>query len=99
MAEQVCAGGAQEVVLPQVRVEVEGVDEGEASIRALGKGHADLSVEVDDRRRGHLAEVGVEGGGTGEVRRRSCLGGGVLGGDLGLEQLGAGRGGEVRRGS
>ena len=47
-AEQVCAGGVQDVVLPQVRVEGEGVEEGEASIRALGKGHGDRSVEVDD---------------------------------------------------
>ncbi len=61
----------EEVVLPQLRVEVEGVEEGEASIRALGKGHGDRSVEVDDGRRGHLAEVGVEGGDVGEVRR--CL--------------------------
>lgn len=46
-AEQVGAGGVQEVALPQVRVEVEGVEEGEASIRAIGEGDGDRSVEVD----------------------------------------------------
>jgi len=33
--EQVGAGGLQEVVVPQAGVEVEGVEEGEASVRAL----------------------------------------------------------------
>lgn len=83
-AEQVGAGGVQEVALPQLRVEVEDVEEGEASIRALGEGHGDRSVEVDDGRRRHPAEVGVEGGDAGEVRRRGRRGGRVLGGDLGL---------------
>lgn len=50
-----------------MRVEVEGVDECEASIWALRKGHGDRAVEVDDGRRGHLAEVGVEGGDAGKV--------------------------------
>ena len=77
-AEQVGAGGVQEVILPQLRVEGEGVEEGEASIRTLGKGHGYRSVEIDDGRRGHLAEVGVEGGDAGEVGR---LGGRVPGGD------------------
>jgi len=52
------------VGLPQLRVEVEGVEEGEASIRALGKGRDDSSVEFDDGCRGHPAEVGAEGGGA-----------------------------------
>ncbi|MER3388558.1 MAG: hypothetical protein RJQ01_00865 [Microcella sp.] len=61
-AQQVGASGVLEATLPQGRVEVEGVDEGEASIRALGKGHGDRSVEVDDGRRGLPTEAGVEGG-------------------------------------
>lgn len=40
MAEQVGAGGVQEVVLPQLRGGVEGVEEVEASIRALAKSTA-----------------------------------------------------------
>lgn len=35
--EQVSAGGVQEVVLPQVRVEVDALEEGEASIRTAEK--------------------------------------------------------------
>lgn len=97
-AEQVGAGGVREVVLPQLRVEVEGVEEGEASIRALGKGHGDRSVEVDDGRRGDLAEVGVEGDGAGGVRRRGRRDGRVLDGGPGLQQGGAGRGAEVMEG-
>lgn len=87
----------QEVVLSQLRVEVEGVDECEASMRALGKGHGDRSVEVDDGRRGHLAEVGVEGGDAGEVRRRGRRGRRVPGGNLGLEQVEAGIAAQCRR--
>jgi len=59
----------QEVVFPQLRAEVESVEEGEASIRALGKGDRDRSVEIDDGRRSHPSEVGVEGGDAGEVGR------------------------------
>jgi hypothetical protein len=82
-AEQVGASGVEEVVLLQLRVEVEGVEEGEASIRTLGILHGDRSVEVDDGRRGHLAEAGVEGGDTGEVRGRSRRGGRVPGVEMG----------------
>ena len=80
-AQQVGAGGVQQVVLPQVRVEVEGVDEGEASIRALGKGHGDRAVEVDNGRRSDLAEVGVEGGDAGKVGVGGGGGRGVLSGE------------------
>jgi hypothetical protein len=51
----------QEVVLAQLRVEGEGVEEGEASIRTLRKCHGDRSVEVEYWRRSHPAGVGVEG--------------------------------------
>jgi hypothetical protein len=66
-AQQVGAGGVEQVALPQVGVGVKGVEEGGASSRALGKGRDDRSVEVDDGRRGHRAEADVEGGDAGEV--------------------------------
>ncbi len=48
-AEEVGARGVQQVVLPQLRVEVEGVEQGEARIWALGERDRDRAVEVDDR--------------------------------------------------
>lgn len=48
-AEEVGALGVQQVVLAQVRVEVEGVEEGEARIRGLGVGDRDRVIEVESR--------------------------------------------------
>jgi hypothetical protein len=66
-AEEVGARDVQQVVLPEVRVEVEGVEEGEARIRALRERDRDRAVEVDDRCRRHPAEVLVESHDAGEV--------------------------------
>lgn len=41
--------------------------------------------------------MGVEGGDAGDVRRLGRRNGRLLGGDLGMQQLGAGRGAEVPR--
>jgi hypothetical protein len=74
----------RQVALPQLRVEVESVEEGQTRPRTLGGSGHYRAVEVDDRRRSQLAEVGVEGGDAGEVRSRGRRGGGLLGGDQGM---------------
>src|SRR6266498_1329364 len=88
-AQQVGAGGVEEVVAVQRAGGGELLDPGEALLRAVGHGDRDRAVQLHDGRGGHAAQGVVERQDAGPVGGLGAGGGGVQGRDGGLHPVGA----------
>src|SRR5712691_8647262 len=88
-AEEIGAGGGEEVVRGELTAGREGVEEAEARGGAFGHGDGDGVVQGDDRGGEALEEEGVERGDLAPIGVGGARSARVDGGDRGLERVGA----------
>src|SRR4029450_1090250 len=87
-AEQVGAGGVEEVVAVEGAAGGQLLDQGETLLGAVGHGDRDRPVQLDYRGRVHAAQRVVEGEDAAPVGGLGAGGGGVQGGDGRLHPVG-----------